>query len=541
MTAAALAIVPVAASPSTAASRPAPSAAVRAASSELLVRFRAGTPATRSAAANRAAGGATVKTLSVVDGLQLVRVTGPRDRAVARYQANPDVVYATPNQVWSIDDADSGASVDATPNDPSFLSQWALENTGQTGGVTDADIDAATSWNATRGSRSVVVGLVDTGVQLDHPDLQANIWSNTAECSGTPGVDDDSNGYVDDCHGIDTINGDSDPSDDFGHGVHTAGTIGAVGNNGVGVTGVNWKVSILPCKSHDADGLATAASVIECLQYVHAIKQRGENIVATSNSYGGCTEACGFDPALRDAIAAQLDDGTLFVASAGNDNANNDTAPQFPASYYLPNVLSVEATTDHDARASFSNYGLRSVHIGAPGQSVLSTYLHGSYASLSGTSMAAPHVAGLAALLKAQDQTRDWRALRNLILTGGDPVVGLAGKTVTGRRLNAANAVNCTDRKLFGVLRPLPSVAAQSDNVIAAFNVKCADPAPVKLNVTITPGGTQLRLKDNGLGADLAAADGIFSVRWRPPAVASNTTYTLTFSNGQTTTVVVHP
>jgi subtilisin family serine protease len=506
-----------------------------------LVRFRTGTPQARAAAANRAAGGATVKTFTVVDGLQLVRVTGARDRAIARYEANPDVVYATPNQVWAVDDADAVESVDATPNDPQFPSQWALENTGQTGGVNDADIDAATAWDTTRGSRTVIVGLIDTGVQLDHPDLQANIWSNTVECAGTPGVDDDSDGYVDDCHGIDTINGDSDPSDDFGHGVHTAGTIGAVGNNSVGVTGVNWKVSILPCKSHDSSGLATAASVIECLQYVHMIKQRGGNVVATSNSYGGCTEACGFDPALRDAIATQLADGTLFVASAGNSNSNNDLAPQFPASYYLPNVLSVEATTDHDNRASFSNYGLRSVHIGAPGQSVLSTYLHGSYATLSGTSMAAPHVAGLAALLKAQDQTRDWRAIRNLILSGGDPLAGLAGTTVTGRRLNAANSVNCTTRKLFGVLRPLPSVAAQSDNLIAALNVRCADASPVKLNVTITPGGTQLKLKDNGLGADLAAGDGIFTVRWRPPAVASNTTYTLTFSTGQVTTVIVHP
>src|SRR5205807_8028711 len=245
-------------------------------------------------------------------------------------------------------------------------------------------------------------------------------WLNTAECNGTPGVDDDGNGYVDDCHGIDTINHDSDPMDDFGHGTHVSGIIGAVGNNGVGVTGINWNVRILPCKSHDSAGNGTSASIIECYAYVKAIKARGENVIATNNSYGGCPEACGFDQATMDGIAGLESVGVLFVASAGNDGANNDTTLKYPADYFLPNVIAVAATTNTDALAFFSNYGARTVAVGAPGQDVFSTWLPSTYTYLSGTSMASPQVTGIAALLKAANPTLDWFAIRNLIIAGGE-------------------------------------------------------------------------------------------------------------------------
>jgi subtilisin family serine protease len=517
------------------------SRAVERASGELLVRFRSGTTADRVVTANRVAGAATEKTFTIVSGLQLVRVAGGAGAvaaATSAYRANADVVYVTPNRVWSIDEI---AGTVATPNDPLFASEWGLNNTGQTGGTKDADIDAPAAWNATTGDRNVVVTLIDTGVQLNHPDLVANLWSNTAECAGTAGVDDDVDGYVDDCHGIDTINGDSNPSDDFGHGTHTAGTIGAVGNNGVGVTGVNWAVSIMPCKSHDSAGFATAASVIECLQYADMLKHRGVGIVATSNSYGGCTEACSFDPALYDAIHTHLDDGILFVVSAGNDSSNNDQTPVYPSSYYLPNVISVEATTDDDVRASFSSYGPRTVHVGAPGQSVLSTYFNSGYATLSGTSMAAPHVAGVAALLKAQTPARDWRAIRNLILSSADPVAALANTTVTGARVNAAEATHCTDSPFFGVLQPLATTVGGQAATIAVLDVNCAAAAGGKLRVNVTPGGPRLKLRDNGMDADLARADGIYSSAWTPAAVTHDTTLTLKFSNGSTASVVVTP
>jgi subtilisin family serine protease len=516
-----------------------PSAAVQRAAAEVLVRFRSGVDSARADAATRAAGMVVVKRFTIVDGLVLARATGgPSERtsALASFGASPDVVYAVPNSVTRIDDA----RPEAAPNDPRYPEQWNLENTGQAGGTPDADVDAGAAWDQMTGSRDIVIELIDTGVQLNHPDLAANVWSNPAECAGAAGVDDDADGYVDDCHGIDTINGDGNPTDDYGHGTHTAGTIGAVGNNGVGIAGVNWAVSVLPCKSHDATGFATAASVIECLQYGAMLRARGVDIVATSNSYGGCTEACGFDPALYDAIDAHAVGGILFVASAGNDTSDNDTAPAYPASYFLPNVIAVASTTNHDARSSFSNVGAHTVHVGAPGSSVLSTYIGSAYATLSGTSMAAPHVSGLAALLAAQSPSRDWRAIRNLILAGGDPIASLAGKTVTGSRINAATSLSCTNRPVFAVLRPLRTVTGDVATTVAVLNIDCADPAG-NLSVTIDPGGLRLPLRDRGIGADLAAGDGIYSAVWNPPAVTTSTGYRMRFSNGVTARVVVAP
>ena len=189
-----------------------------------------------------------------------------------------------------------------------------FNNTGQTGFPVDADIDAPEAWDITTGSNDVVVAVIDTGVDYNHQDLAANIFQNTADCNNN-GVDDDGNGHIDDCHGIDAVNGDSDPMDDHGHGTHVAGIIGAVGNNGIGVAGVAWNVKILPCKFLDATGSGFLSDAIACLDYVAAMKDRGVNIVATNNSWGGGS----FSQALSDAIDAQMQRGILFVAAAGND------------------------------------------------------------------------------------------------------------------------------------------------------------------------------------------------------------------------------
>jgi subtilisin family serine protease len=495
---------------------------------QLLIRFASGVAPQ---AINARLGAKTIRAYHIVPNLQLVSLPKSLDvvAGIDAYASQPGVMYAEPNFISHIDDT--------TPNDPSFNLQWDWLNTGQIGGTPGVDVDAAKAWDLTTGSNNVVVGLLDTGVQTQphvHTDLAANVWNNAAECNGIPGVDDEGDGYVDDCHGIDTINHDSDPDDDFGHGTHTAGTMGAVGNNGIGVTGMNWNVTILPCKSHDITGNGTNDSLIECLQFMSDWKDRGLDIVATNNSYGGCNEACDYSQSLYDAIKNHMEHGILFVASAGNDAANNDTTPKYPTNYFLPNVIGVAATTNTDSLAFFSNYGAHTVSVGAPGQSVYSTYPDDAYAYLSGTSMAGPHIAGLAGFLKAYDPSLDWRAIKNLILSGGDVISALQDKTVTDRSMNAYGSLTCSNSPVFGPLRPLPN-AIGGTQPLAVLNINCAAGAG-RLSVTVTPGNVKLVLTDNGHGADIAAHDGIYSASWTP-CIAD--IYTLTYSNGSTDTATV--
>ena len=333
------------------ASAPAAPRAAKQVEGELLVKFRRGTLATQRAVAHGWAGARRLRAFNVVPGLEQVRLpegVTVKD-AIARYRAHPDVVYAEPNYiVHALQDAQ------ATPNDPQFGTLWGLHNTGQSGGTPDADIDAPEAWNITTGSSDVVVAVIDTGTDYTHPDLAANMFQNTADCNAN-GVDDDGNGYIDDCYGIDALNNDSDPMDDNRHGTHTAGTIGAFGNNGLGVVGVNWNVRLMPCKFLGANGSGPTTAAIACLEYVKTMKDRGVNIVATSNSWGGG----GYSQALYDAIDAQRQRGILFIASAGNAALDNDTNAVYPANYPLPNVISVAATTRTDSLASFSDYGRR--------------------------------------------------------------------------------------------------------------------------------------------------------------------------------------
>ncbi len=484
---------------------------------ELLVRFRPGTQSSAMSAAHAELGAQVSKSWNSVRGLQLVRLpaqTKLKD-AIRRYRKNPNVLYVEPNYV---------VHALATVNDPDFPQQWSLQNTGQLGGVAGADIHATQAWNLTTGSSNVIVAVIDTGIDYNHQDLAANVWSNPSPFSET--IDGVSIDCAAGTHGYNAITNTCDPFDDNSHGSHVSGTIGAVGNNGTGVVGVNWTVQLMACKFLDAFGSGDVSGAVTCLDFVKAMKDRGVNIVATNNSWGGT----GFSHALADAIQAHQQDGILFVAAAGNDFNDNDVVSFYPADYFIPNVISVAATSRFDELADFSDVGRHSVYLGAPGQEILSTTPNNTYSVFSGTSMAAPHVTGVAALLSAQEPSRDWRAIKNLILAGADTIPGLA-ETVTGKRLDAYGAMTCSNSTMFERLQPtLNSVPANIGQpvTLAVLHINCGQAAgPVF--VTVTPGGQSIALLDNGTAPDQATNDGIYTGQWTPLGMGN---YTLTFSNG---------
>lgn len=316
------------------------------------------------------------------------------------------------------------------PTDTSFAQLWGLHNTGQTGGIADADIDAPEAWDITTGSREVLVGVIDTGVDRSHPDLLANMWTNPGEIPGNS-IDDDSNGYVDDVHGWDFFSNDNNPTDEEGHGTHCAGTIGGVGNNVTGVTGVCWQVSIVGLRFLGPSGGSTS-DAIEAVNY-----SRDLGVDLTSNSWGGG----GFSSLLQTAIANAGAANQLFIAAAGNDGSNVDLSPQYPAGYALNTIVSVASSTSSDTRSSFSNYGATSVDLAAPGSSIYSTVPGSSYATYSGTSMATPHVSGAVALLKSIAPLMTAEEIKTRLLETVDPVAAFATNTLSGGRLNVARLI----------------------------------------------------------------------------------------------------
>jgi subtilisin family serine protease len=492
---------------------------------EVIVRFRDGVAESHKSSARSRVSAKQLRAFRILNGLEHHRLAPSVsvDEAIAKYREDPDVLYAEPNYI---------VRTTNTPNDIRFGELWGLYNTGQLGGIPGAHIDAPSAWNVTTGSSSVVVAVIDTGIDYNHPDLSPNVFRNTLDCNAD-GVDDDGNGRVDDCFGIDAVNGDSDPMDDNRHGSHVAGTIGAAGNNEAGVVGVNWSVQVMACKFLDAGGFGSLAGAIACLEYVKDMKERGVNIVATNNSWGGG----GFSQALFDAIQRHQEAGILFVAAAGNNSLNNDQTPFYPCVYGLSNIICVAATTRQDERASFSNEGRRTVHLGAPGAEILSTTPAGTYQLLSGTSMATPHVTGIVALLKAADPARDWRAIRNLILAGGDNIASMAN-TVTQKRLNAFGALTCTNSAVFSRLTPVADTVEGSPETpigLSVLNIHCADPNG-DVAVTVNPGAEVVTLRDDGLGRDQVAGDGNYSGEWTPPGAGN---FTLTFPDGSVLTVSV--
>lgn len=360
--------------------------------------------------------------------------------ALAALRADPSVLYAEPNYYLHAA-SEVGApklvapGAQATPNDPRFGEQWYLHNTGQTGGTADADIDAPAAWDLTTGSRNVVIGVVDTGIEYAHPELAANLWTNPGEVPGN-NLDDDGNGVVDDVHGFNAITRAGNANDDQGHGTFGAGIIGAAGSNSVGIAGVAWQSSLMSLKFLSASGSGTTADAIAAINYAVARKQAGVNLRALNNAWGGPS----FSQAVYDAIAATNAAGILFVAVASSSAGNHDTLPSYPASYDLPNILVLTATDHNDALASFASYGANSIDLGAPGVSMLSTTL-GGYSTASGISWSAAQVSGTAALLWSVAPSLTVAQVKSTIMSTGDARASLAGRTVSGRRLNAAAAV----------------------------------------------------------------------------------------------------
>jgi Ca2+-binding RTX toxin-like protein len=433
---------------------------------EMLARFNPGFSDADKSAAIENLGGEILKRYNRID-VVLVKINEPAEKIVTdvkRFIASPFISYAHPNyRVYP----------SSTPNDPSFSSLWGLNNTGQTGGTVDADMDAVEAWSDFTGTSHSVVAVIDTGIDYTHPDLAANMWVNPGEIPGD-GLDNDNNGWIDDVHGYDFSDGDSDIIDAGFHGSHVSGTVGAVGNNGVGVVGVNWNVSLMGVKIFPN---ANLAAVVGAVQYVVTMRETfGVEIEAINASYRGLSSTGGFaaeEDSITDAIAA----GVVFVAAAGNDAINNDGSIRaYPASYDLAGIIAVAATDDRDLLASYSNYGATTVDLGAPGTGILSTVPASRdpslYDSISGTSMAAPQVAGAVALLRGLKPSLTVAQTKAAILNTVDAVSDLSGKAVTGGRLNVAAAVTEVAGNVVASARESVTSNKNDDGIGDTFVVK---------------------------------------------------------------------
>lgn len=339
------------------------------------------------------------------------------EKALEMLSSDSTVDYAEPNYF---------RYATKTPNDDWFGLQWGLHNDG-TFGTADADIYALEAWYDIPATdcNSIVIAVIDSGIDYGHEDLSSNMWSNPDEIPN--GDDDDGNGYIDDMLGWDFVENDNDPMDTHGHGTHVAGTIGAEGDNGKGITGVCWTAQLMPLRFIDDSGLGTVADEISAIEY--AIIKGAKIINASFSGSASMAE--------QDAISLAKDAGILFVAAAGNEGVNT---PSYPAGYDLTNIISVAATDQDDELAPFSNYGAAWVDVGAPGVNTYST-LPGDYGYKDGTSMAAPHVVGLAGLIRNENPTFTHAEVRYVILRSVDRQASLSDKTVSGGRINTAEAL----------------------------------------------------------------------------------------------------
>jgi subtilisin family serine protease len=459
----------------------------------------------------------TWQTVSLGNGFFSLTTPGAnRDDVLAWAAHTPDIVSFEPDFVLQ---------TSSLPSDPGFATQWSLDNTAIGGfGLFGADIDATQAWDISTGSRSVVVGVVDSGIDLTHPDLAANIWTNPGEIAGN-GIDDDHNGFVDDVHGWNFVENNNNVQDGYGHGTHVSGIIGAVGNNGIGTAGINWQVSIMPLRFQDNYGSGYTGLAVAALNYAAMMRRDyGVNVVVTNNSWGGLT---GMSAMLQEAIRVQNDAGITFVAAAGNSGVSCDVIPRYPACYDLPNVISVAATDRYDNLAGFSNYGGTSIDLAAPGVGIYSTRPNGTYGSMSGTSQAAPQVSGVVALLAAVKPDITVTQVRAAILGTVDPLPGLAGKTVTGGRLNAAAALASLSTQSFAARARLGSSnpwTGAVDSVTITFNRAVASGFDLS-DLSLTRNGVAIPLD----GATLSTTDNLI---WTVGGLAARTSQVGGYSLG---------
>lgn len=417
---------------------------------DVLVRFRPGVSQERIEELTASLNDEVDDEIESVEGLVEVSDrdgADPREVA-AEYAAMPEVEYAEENEVIELEPGEvSNAAPDEAgtlgrvldsqlrlPNDPMLGEQWALRNSGQRDGRQAADIGAGLAWTKTQGSDRVAVAVLDSGVDYTHPDLMENMWLRPGDI---PAYVDPQLGAVDDLHGFNAVDNLRDPMDQNGHGTHCAGIVGAVGDNGQGVAGVNWKVQIMPLKFMGPLGTGTTKDAIEAINYVIDRKRAGVPVRVISASWGSTRSS----KALQDVIRKAGQEGILFIAASGNSTVDTDRRPHYPSSYKLPNLVAVAALNRRDELAGFSNWGKSSVHIAAPGAEILSTWLNGQYREASGTSMATPVVSGVAALILSQEPNISVDELKARLLGSVDKLDALSGKTVSGGRVNAARAV----------------------------------------------------------------------------------------------------
>lgn len=425
----------------------------------------------RPLAAADLAGGLGWRTTPLGDGLELLVAPGVSADGMRAWAGRTQTIVSI--------EPDRALSTLAIPNDASFGTLWGLNNPGQSPGTSGTDINAPEAWETTTGSRNVVVAVIDSGLDYTHPDLAANVWTNPREIAGD-GIDNDANGFVDDVRGWDFANADADPMDDDGHGTHVSGTIGAVGNNAIGVTGVNWRVSIMGLKFLDAEGNGYTSNAVAAVTYATRMRRDfGMNVVAINASWGGETRSI----ALADAITAAGRAGILFVAAAGNESSNNDRVATYPANQADDAVIAVAATNRSNRLAEFSNYGSTTVDLAAPGVAILSTVPGGGYASFSGTSMATPYVTGTVALMAAANPRATAAEIRSALLSTVKPVAALSRKVATGGLLDAAAAVRAITQ---------PATTPTTEGTVTTLPRDAGDTLPRAESVVPTTGSVTL-------------------------------------------------
>ncbi len=398
----------------------------------VIVKFEQGFDEDSRALIREVAGLHTLETWNLVPGLEHAAIDGTVEDAIAMIEAlglaYGGIEFVEPDYI---------VHTCITPNDTFYSLEWGMNNTGQTvngdPGTNNDDIDAPQAWDVTTGSSTFVVADIDTGMRKTHEDLAPNIWTNPGEIAGN-GVDDDGNGYKDDTWGWNFYSNNNNPNDDNGHGSHTAGTIGAKGNNAKGVAGVAWNCKLVALKFLGRTGSGSTSGAISAINYCV-----DKGIKVSNNSWGGPGSS-----SLQSAITSAQTAGHLLICAAGNSGVNIDTSPTYPASYTNSNIISVAAINNDFGLASFSNYGTTGVDLAAPGVMIASCYKSSdsSYVYLDGTSMATPHVTGVAALVWSVNPAWTYSQVKSKILSSVRTTPSLTGKCVTGGVLNANNAVH---------------------------------------------------------------------------------------------------